>query len=84
MTCPFNIIKAFTTWVDAKDRLWMVVNIDYWGLHQSKQENPQRVIMKRIGSNEEVNITAASFIEETDKGNMKQVEQAINHSFKAA
>lgn len=84
MECNFSTLKPFTTWVDVKERLWMLVDIDYWGLHESKQEHPQRVILKRIGSTDEVNITAASMIEEIEKGNMHEVEKPVTHKFKAA
>lgn len=84
MKCPFSDLVPFTTWVDVKERVWMLVNIDYWGLHENKQEHPQRVILRRVGSISEINITAASMIEEIGKQNMRQVIEPVKVKFKAA
>lgn len=82
MTWPFEAIKPFTSWVDVKDRLWMVIDIDYWGLHESRQETPQRIFLQRVGSSEDINITAASMVEEIEKNNMRQVNTPVVHKFK--
>lgn len=69
-------IKPYTTYQDVKKRTWVVVDIDYWGLHESKQELPQRVTLYRVGSiGELARPTYGEFMATIQNGQTKLIKQ---------
>lgn len=68
-------IKPYTTYKDVKQRTWVVTDIDYWGLHESKQELPQRVTLYKVGTKAHLERpTYGEFIRAIEKKRMQIVE----------
>lgn len=42
--------EPWTTYKDIKTRYWVVIDIDYWGLHETRQNSIQRVVMYQVGT----------------------------------
>lgn len=69
-------IKRYTTYQDVKKRTWVLVDFDYWGLHETKQELPQRVTLYRVGSTAEfARPTYGEFIKSIEKNQMQLIKQ---------
>lgn len=69
-------IIPYTTYQDINRRTWVVVDIDYWGLHDSRQELPQRVTLYKVGSKAELaRPTYAEFLRTIENNQMKLINQ---------
>lgn len=46
-------VKPFTTYTDVKKRVWVVVDLDYFGIHKEFQNTIQAVKLYKVYSEQE-------------------------------